>query len=652
MRSTKRNPEDDFRNQISSHRRDELDRNKQDKDDGRNRQENNNPDSEIASRPVDGFGSNLENPDWGAAGQTLLRLAPENFEDGIWQLEDDLAGPREISNTLVAQENDTVNSFDVSDLFWVWGQFIDHDIDLTVSGTTYEPIDIPDDDAYFDPEIDMSFFRADPVIGTGLETAAQYPNEITSFMDGSMVYGSDTATAAALRTDDGKLLLDEFGLVAFADDGSVLAGDIRAAENSGLYSIQTLFARDHNNWVDKLAEKNPDWTPDELYDAARVRVEAEIQAITFNEYLPLLIGEEAITNYTGYDSSVNPGVSVEFSTAAYRFGHSLVSSTLGRLDENGDTIAAGDLALRDSFFSADVVAANGGIEPLLRGLADGTAQELDTQIVNDLRNFLFSEDGDVGFDLASLNIQRGRDLGVASYNDLREAVGLNRMENFSDITSDSDLALALARVYDSVDDIDAWVGGLAEEPANDGMLGELFATIVADQFMAIRDGDPYWSQNSELSQSDIDMLWDTTLADVIERNSDVEAIQDDALIAYDRIGGNDTDNALEGGEGHDLLLGMGGDDTLNGGAGADQLEGGKGDDLFIFGPNSGNDLLKDFNSKHDVLDLVLYDLESASAATDLAEQVGKDVVFTFNENDILTLENVKLRDIDSDNILI
>lgn len=288
----------------------------------------------------------------------------------------------------------------------------------------------------------------------------------------------------------------------------------------------------------------------------------------------------------------------------------------------------------------------------MRGLADGTAQELDTQIVDDLRNFLFSEEGDVGFDLASLNIQRGRDLGVVSYNDLREAVGLNRMENFSDITSDPDLALALASVYDSVDDIDAWVGGLAEDPANDGMLGELFATIVADQFMAIRDGDPFWSQNSELSQSEIDRLWDTTLADVIERNSDVDAIQDDALIAYERIGGDDTDNALEGDEGHDLLLGMDGNDTLNGGAGADQLEGGHGDDLFIFGPNSGKDLLKDFNSEHDVLDLILYDLGSVSAATGLAEQVGKDVVFTFSEEDVLTLENVKLWDIDADNLLI
>ncbi|MEH6546124.1 MAG: peroxidase family protein [Sneathiella sp.] len=653
MRSTRRNPEDDFRNQLPSGRRESLDRINQDREDGPpRRSDRDDLDTEGTTRPIDGAASNIDNPEWGAAGQTLLRLAPENFEDGIWQIEDDLASPREISNAVVAQDSETVNSFDVSDLFWVWGQFIDHDIDLTVSGTTYEPIDIPDDDEYFDPEIDMGFFRADPVSGTGTETAAQYTNEITSFMDGSMIYGSDTETAAALRTDDGKLLLDEIGLVAFADDGSVLAGDIRAAENSGLYSIQTLFAREHNNWVDKLAEKNPDWTADGLYDAARVRVEAEIQAITFNEYLPLLVGEEAITTYTGYDSSVSPGVSVEFATAAYRFGHSLVSSTLGRLDENGDTIAAGDLALRDSFFSAEVVAANGGIEPLLRGLADGTAEELDTQIVDDLRSFLFSEDGDVGFDLASLNIQRGRDLGVASYNDLREAVGLNRMENFSDITSDPDLALALASVYDSVDDIDAWVGGLAEDPASDGMLGELFATIVADQFMAIRDGDPFWSQNADLSQGEIDMLWDTTLADVIERNSDIDAIQDDALIAYDRIGGDDTDNSLDGDEGHDLLLGMDGDDTLDGGAGADQLEGGRGDDLFVFGPNSGIDTVKDFNVKHDVLDLILYDLESVSAATELAEQVGGDVVFTFTEEDVLTLEDVKLRDIEADNILI
>ncbi|MBL4906161.1 MAG: hypothetical protein JKX94_01810 [Sneathiella sp.] len=607
---------------------------------------------DFMPRPIDGLGSNEENPGWGAAGQTLLRLAPENFEDGIWEAEDDLAGARDISNAVVAQDTDSPKSFNVSDLFWVWGQFIDHDITLSESGSVYAPIDIPQGDLFFNSDIDMAFFRIDPVAGTGVDTPAQFENEITAFLDASMIYGSDAESAAALRTEHGKLILDDQGLVAFTEDGSSLAGDIRAAENSGLYSMQTLFAREHNWWVDQLAEQHPGFSTDQLFDAARIRVEAEIQAITFNEYLPLLVGENAISDYSGYDASINPGISVEFSTAAYRFGHSLVSAALGRMDENGDTIEAGDLSLRDSFFSTDVVAANGGIEPLLRGLADGTAEELDTQIVDDLRNFLFSEDGGVGFDLAAFNIERGRDMGLASYNDLREAVGLERLTDFSDITSDPDLAIALASVYDSVNDIDAWVGGLAEDPSGSGMLGALFSTIVADQFMRLRAGDPFWSQNGDIPQAELDKLWDTSLGDIIERNSDINAIQDNVLIAYDRLGGDDLDNILEGDEGNDLLLGQGGNDTLIGGSGNDQLEGGPGEDVFVFGPDSGTDLVKDFNHREDVLDLTLYEFSNVDEVRGTAVQADHNVILILGNETEITLEDVHLRDLTTDNIWI
>ncbi len=607
---------------------------------------------DIPARPVDGTGTVEENPDWGAAGQTLLRLGEANFADGISAMNEELPGAREVSNGVAAQSEDIPNSFGASDLFYVWGQFIDHDIDLTLSGETAASIDIPEDDEWFDPDVDMAFSRADPVEGTGIDTPAQYANGITAFIDGSMVYGSDAETAAAIRTEDGKLLLDELGLATFDENGSILVGDIRGAENAGLYSMQSLFAREHNRWVDELSDKHPDWTADELFDAARVRVEAEIQAITYNEYLPLLVGEDAIPAYSGYDASVNPGIAIEFSTAAYRFGHSLVSAAVERLEENGESIEAGALSLRDAFFNPGAVAENGGIEPILRGLADGVSQELDTQIVDDLRNFLFSQDGGVGLDLASFNIQRGRDLGLPSYNDLREAVGLTRAEDFTDVTSDPDLADALASVYDSVEDIDAWVGGLAEDPSGGGMLGELFATIVTDQFIRIRDGDPFWSENSDLSQKEIDALWDTTLADIIERNSDIDSIQDNIMIAYDRIGGDEGDDILEGGEDSDLLLGFDGDDTLIGGGGDDQLEGGRGDDIFVFDHLFGEDLIKDFDDRHDILDLQLLELASLEDVQSAARQDGKDVVIDFGADGILTLEDMHLRDIDSDNILI
>ena len=77
--------------------------------------------------------------------------------------------------------------------------------------------------------------------------------------------------------------------------------------------------------------------------------------------------------------------------------------------------------------------------------------------IEDVRSFLFGPPGAGGFDLAALNIQRGRDMGVASYNNLREAMGLKRAEAFSDITSDADLAARLKALYGDTDLVDAWV---------------------------------------------------------------------------------------------------------------------------------------------------------------------------------------------------
>ena len=638
-------------------------------------------------RPIDGTASNPDQPDWGSASQVLLRLADVSYADGIGELANSLPNPREISNAVAQQTGDVTNSFGLSDMFWAWGQFIDHDLDLTEAGESeYVPIDVPTGDPFFDPagtgEAVIPFTRVDPADGSGETDPRAYYNEITAFLDASMVYGSDPETAAALRDGSGKLLLSDDNLVIETGGGSVLAGDIRAGENVALTSLHTLFAREHNRLVDEFAQIDPDLSSEELFQAARQRVEAQIQAITFNEFLPALLGKDAIPRYDGYDPDVNPGIAVEFSTAAFRFGHSLISSEIQRLNEDGTVIDAGNLALTEAFFSPEEIAANGGIEPILRGIADSTAQELDTMVVEDIRSFLFGQPGSGGLDLASINIQRGRDMGVASYNDLREAVGLDRAEAFSDITSDATIALRLEELYGSVDQVDAWIGGLAEDPHGNGVIGETFGTIILDQFLRIRDGDPYWSQNSELAKDEIRDLWDTTLADVIEANSDIGSIQDNVLFAYNRIAGSETgddlsgsdirdlllgmagddilagggsDDQLEGGEGFDQLFGEQGNDIINGGAGNDLLTGGSGKDTFVFEGVFGDDVIADFNAGRRGADTLSIETELFTSTKQLrnaAIQDGDDVYIDFGEQGSITLLETNISTVFDDDVFI
>ncbi len=559
-----------------------------------------------SERTIDGTGTNAGHADWGAADTAQLRLTPDAYTDGIGAVATNLPNARAVSNAVAASTNQPANSAGLSDMFWAWGQFLDHDLDLTDGGSEAMAIAIPRGDASFDPTGSgvrtMSFTRSAVADGTGVTDARAPINENTSFIDASMVYGSSADVTATLRTDNGKLLLGADGLLV--PDGSgfgLITGDIRAAENAGLTSLHVVFAREHNRIVDALADRFPTMTGDDLFAAARARVEGLVQAITYQEFLPHLVGRGTIERYDGFDASVNPAVSVEFSTAAFRFGHTMLSGELERIEANGATSEGGHLALRNAFFNTTALA-DGGLDQILRGLSVGTANELDTLVVEDVRSFLFGAPGSGGLDLPALNIQRGRDHGLASYNDMREALGLERKTSFLDVTGgDAATANRLAQVYTSVDQIDAWVGGLAEEAVNGGQVGELFATIIVDQFTRARDGDPFWSE-ATLSPQERRQIWGTSLSELITRNTDTGPLQHDVFEAHTRIGGDSAANRLTGTTGADFLFGGAGNDTLAGGAGNDELLGGDGADRFVFSPGTGRDLVQDF-SPGDVVDL-------------------------------------------------
>ena len=566
-----------------------------------------------SQRSVDGTGNNETDIDLGSAGSTMIRLGDADYTDGIGSIDDSLPNARTISNTLFDQTESVEDPNGYSDFLWAWGQLVDHDITLTPTGTEHADIAVPAGDPDFDPTgtgtVTLSFTRSEVADGTGETVAREQVNDITTYIDGSFIYGSDEATRQSLVDGTGRIVLDDDGFLPLDETGQVMAGDVRAGENVALTSLQTVMAREHNRWVDLIQAQNPGMTGDELFAAARVRVEAVVQAVTYNEFLPKLVGEDAIADYTGYDSTIDPSISTEFATAAYRFGHSMLSSSLLRLNADGSSIDAGAIELSDAFFNPGAITENGGIDPILRGLGAQTAQAADTFVVDDVRSFLFGAPGAGGLDLVSLNIQRGRDHGLPDYNDLREAVGLERVTSFDEITSDATIAAKLEALYGNVDSIDAWVGGLAEDAVDGGVLGELFATVVIDQFTRLRDGDRLWSQ-AVLGDQEADRIWGTTLSDLIERNTDVGILQEDAFTAYARVGGTAGADTLIGSAGEDLVLGGGGNDvlsgsagtdelhgqdgmdTLNGGAGDDLLVGGRGPDMFVFEADFGDDRIR------------------------------------------------------------
>ena len=218
-----------------------------------------------------------------------------------------------------------------------------------------------------------------------------------------------------------------------------VAGDVRVNEQIGLIAMHTLFVREHNRLAGIIASRNPSLSGDEIYQLARKIVGAQIQSITFNGFLPLLLGPDAVGPYSGYDPDVDPTIASEFSAAAYRVGHTLLSPNLLLLEANGES---DEISLARAFFNPSFVEER-GISVILRGLAGQPAQEVDSLVINEVRNMLLRGPQGPLFDLTALNIQRGRDHGVGDYNTVRSAFGLSAVERFADISSDPTVQQAL-----------------------------------------------------------------------------------------------------------------------------------------------------------------------------------------------------------------
>ena len=143
----------------------------------------------------------------------------------------------------------------------------------------------------------------------------------------------------------------------------------------------------------------------------------------------------------------------------------MVADDIMLFDNDCEEVGVGELDLVDAFWIPQLIV-DYNPEPFLKGFAAHTQYETDTKINSVLRNFLFVSANDpvrFGIDLGSLNIQRGRDHGLPNYNAVRKYYTGSKAVKFTQITSNPVLASSLKELYGTVDNIDLWVGILAED---------------------------------------------------------------------------------------------------------------------------------------------------------------------------------------------
>lgn len=517
-------------------------------------------------RSYNGYGNNQTYPEWGAVGTNQLWKVNPAFADLVSEPAGiDRPNPREISNKIFHQENILPDATGLSDFAWAWGQFIDHDITL-VGEEEGDHIDIPipAGDSYFDPfntgtvAIPMLRNSHDPASGTSPNNPRSFPNSITAFIDASAVYGSEMERANYLRSfEDGKLRTSFANLLPYntisgeytgdVDENAIemampfshvtkyfVAGDVRANENPLLLCMHTMFMREHNRLCDIYKIEYPEWTDEELYQHCRRLVSGKIQAIVFEEWLPTM--GVHLLEYAGYNPNMNPGIMNVFSAAAYRYGHTVINSTIVRMNNDGEVLPQGNMLLRDAFFNPYVIVESGGIDPLLNGMGTQTEQDFDCKMIHDLRNFLFGPPGAGGMDLASLNINRGRERGLPDYNTTREKFGLPRVESFNDLTDNPWLNQIFQEAYGDIDKVDPWVGFLSEDHMDNTLFGESVMEIMTYQFTALRDGDRfYYEIDDALSEDEKAEVRATRLYDIIMNNSGINAMQPNVFLSEEHI---------------------------------------------------------------------------------------------------------------------
>lgn len=588
-------------------------------------------------RSLDGTGNNLAAPDLGAAGEIYPREAAARYADGVGEPE---SGPDEryLSNRIFNGSNQNVFSENgVTHWGFVWGQFLDHTIGLRATADD-EPMSIAfdTDDPLEDFINDLGGITTDRSAiadGTGVDSARDQVNTVSSYIDAWAVYGGTderldwlrdglvdgdpTNNEATLLSVDGYLptaaaradveapSTDLMGRLFGDPTAAVIAGDLRVNENIGLTAVHTLFLREHNRIVEELPD---DLTEEAKFDIARRVVSALQQHITYTEFLPAM-GVQ-LGDYSGYDPTVDPTITSEFATVGYR-AHSQIHGEfeaeiprdqlsvddLATLERQGVTVEVDDEVIEVAVplnvaFGNPGLLVDIGLGNVLAGLSSEAAYANDEQIDNQLRSVLFQIPGpDVENplgcldgseiagcftsvnDLGALDVIRGYDHGMPTYNELRAAYGLAPAATFAELTGEdteefpvglgvddpeildfvalfnadgdalvpgsdaadaetvvaerrSTTAARLKALFGDVDDVDAFTGMVSEPHVSGAEFGELQLAMWTRQFQALRDGDRFFYGNDPALDAIAEFYgidFRRSLGDVIAANTQIDA---------------------------------------------------------------------------------------------------------------------------------
>ena len=323
-------------------------------------------------RSADGSCNNFRQPKYGQTLTPVQRILPNAYSDGLLKPRNsqngrDLPSARQVSVSVTSKE--AKPSRLNTNLFMAVGQFLDHDLthvpmhDSDGNGvdccnvprngfedfTACLPISIPANDPFYQGRKRcMNFARSMGAIDLDCQLGPlQQVNQITHWIDSSNVYGSSKEESRRLRSFQSGLLRTEIlngeellppnndeKCIGGPSERCFLAGDGRVNEQPNLAVMHTLFMREHNRIARQLKNLNPRWNDETLYQESKRIVNAEWQHIVYNEWLPIVIGQQYMRTFgifpltqgfsNNYNTDLDPRITNAFASAAFRIGHTLI----------------------------------------------------------------------------------------------------------------------------------------------------------------------------------------------------------------------------------------------------------------------------------------------------------------------------------------
>lgn len=523
--------------------------------------------------------NNIKNFLWGAAGSPLNRILLANYSDKVSEPRGRYEGTNLPNPRWMSQRNHPDNDNPdtrFTHMVMQFGQFLDHDITISPNDERIDCcgkknndarcfiISIPPRDRFYSwvnfTASCINFVRSTPVCQ---KIVREQYNGVTSFVDASNVYGSSIGQLSFIRSyKDGKLeqnkntnqlptreqlnLRPDLTLLRPQKQMDFVAGDNRVNEHPFLSAMHVIFLREHNRIARELKKhlRNELKNDETIFQESKRLVSAEMQNIVYGEFLPTVLGADIMKKYkllaeeeSLYDPDTKPDIINSFTTAAFRFGHSMINSMFMLISGKNKENSASFWRLREIFDGHNVEGQRLPIEEMIEGLVSQMPQTTDAFFSTEITNHLFQKNErqeNFGLDLLAINIQRGRDHGIPSYNEFRKFCKLSSLTSWNKKPRElnQDYWNSLKDVYGSVNDIDLMIGGIAENNVKGGAVGATFACIIGEQFKRIKYGDRYFYTHIADKYDSMGLgyiskknILNRTLGDILCENTELDILQ-------------------------------------------------------------------------------------------------------------------------------